>query len=86
MPFIVHWDGIEYGSYINKVTSKKEYSFYFYWWHWLPKSVRYWGYEMIQYDGAHESFGLWFTNLSWSTAGSYRRLDKQLDKGNWKSK
>ena len=41
--------------------------YYFYWWNWLSPTDRYWGREDFYYDGPHRTFGLWFTNLSWST-------------------
>jgi hypothetical protein len=41
--------------------------YYVCWWNWLPKSVRYLGYQGIYYDGPHGSFGFWWFNVSWST-------------------
>lgn len=41
--------------------------YYFYWWNWLPKESRYVGFSRLYYDGWHNSFGLWFTNITWST-------------------
>lgn len=41
--------------------------YYLYWWNWLDKKYRYFGYQNIYYDGYHHSFGLWFTNISWRT-------------------
>lgn len=41
--------------------------YYFYWWNWLPKKVRFFGYEQIWWDGPHYTFGFWYFNISWST-------------------
>lgn len=51
-------DGVEWGG-------PNDDWYWFYWWNWLPKGLRYWGYEDFYYDGPIGSFGLWFTNLSW---------------------
>lgn len=53
-------DGVEWGGPDNDW-------WYFYWWNWLPKKLRYFGRDDIWYDGPHASFGFWFINWSWST-------------------
>ena len=50
-----------------KLQDKIEYTYYFYYWNWLPKEYRYFGYEQMHYDGVHESFGFWFFNWTWVT-------------------
>lgn len=54
---VVYLDGAEWGPHRW---------YYFYWWNWLPKHLRYWGYEVDWYDGPIYSFGFWFINWSWS--------------------
>ncbi len=54
----LHWDGVTWGP--------PEAERYIYWWNWLPRSVRYWGYSEFWYDGPLPSFGLWFVNITWS--------------------
>jgi very-short-patch-repair endonuclease len=40
---------------------------HFYWWNWLDKKYRYFGYLEFKYDTIiHRSFGLYFTNVSWN--------------------
>ena len=41
--------------------------YYCQFWNWLPKKYRYWGWRYDYYDGPHLSFGLWLTNVAWST-------------------
>lgn len=59
----LRWDGIEWGG-------PKDDWFYVYWWNWLSKNTRYLGPYCMWYDGPHNSFGLWFTNISWYLPGS----------------
>jgi hypothetical protein len=67
------WDGVEWGWFVPpEYPSMASYSYYFYWWNWLPKESRYFGPQHMYYDGWHWSFGLWFCNISWCTALSYR--------------
>ena len=40
--------------------------FWFYWWNWLPRTHRYWGYEEDWHDGQIYHFGFWFFNWSWN--------------------
>lgn len=64
--FKLHWSGIEWGQ--SEVTlNSGTYFYYVYWWNWLPKEYRSWGFEQIYYDGPHNMFGFWFFNISWST-------------------
>lgn len=53
-----HKDGIEWGG-------PNQDWYWFYWWNWLPKDLRYFGYTQDWYDGPMSSFGLWFINLTW---------------------
>lgn len=64
--FKLRLTGIEWGQ--SEITlGSKTYFYYFYWWNWVPKELRYLGFEQIYYDGPHNSFGFWFFNISWST-------------------
>jgi len=64
--FKLNWDGVEWWQ--SEVTlNSGVYFYYFYWWNWLDSVDRYWGFEQLYYDGPHNSFGLWFFNISWST-------------------
>jgi hypothetical protein len=59
-------DGIEWWQ--SEKTLGTDYCFYyFYWWNWLSKDARSWGFEQIYYDGPHNVFNFWFFNISWST-------------------
>lgn len=40
--------------------------YYIFWWNWLPPHLRYIGYVQDWYDGPLSSFGLWFTNITWT--------------------
>lgn len=60
------WDMIQWGKY-QRGKDGADYQFYLCWWNWLDKERRYWGFEEMFYDGPHRSFGLWFTNITWST-------------------
>lgn len=50
-------DGISFGG-------KNDY--HFFWWNWLPKRLRHFGYVQDWYDGPLSSFGFWFINWTWS--------------------
>lgn len=64
--FKLFWSGIEWGQ--SEVTLNSDtYFYYVYWWNWLPREYRSWGFEQIYYDGPHNAFGFWFFNISWST-------------------
>lgn len=64
--FKIQWDGIEWWQ--SEVTlNTKTYFYYIYWWNWLPKKHRFWGYDHMYYDGPHKMIGFWFVNISWST-------------------
>jgi len=41
--------------------------YWFYWWNWLPKKLRYFGHGRDWYDGPIGHFGFWWINWSWST-------------------
>lgn len=47
---LIHPQAIDYGIW---------------WFNWLAKDIRYWGYEEAWYDGPLPSFGFWFFNISW---------------------
>ena len=64
--FKLSWNGIEWGQ-SEKTLDTGEYFYYFYWWNWLPRKDRFWGFEKICYDGPHNCFGFWFFTISWST-------------------
>jgi hypothetical protein len=64
--FKLHWDGVKWWQ--SEVTlGTNTYFYYIYWWNWLPKEHRSWGFEQIYYDGPHSMFNFWFFNVSWST-------------------
>jgi hypothetical protein len=48
------WNGVMWDDY-----------YHVFWWNWLPKKYRYFGYREDFYDHPLYSFGLWFTNVSW---------------------
>ena len=64
--FKLKWDGIEWWQ-SEKTLGSNIYFYYFYWWNWLPKEHRFWGFEQMYYDGSHNLFGFWFCSISWST-------------------
>lgn len=64
--FKLKWDGIEWWQ--SEVTLDTDtYFYYVYWWNFLEKEDRYFGFDYFYYDGPHRNFGLWFFNISWST-------------------
>jgi hypothetical protein len=72
--FKLKWDGIEWWQ--SKVTLGSDHYFYYiYWWNWLPKEYRSWGFEQMYYDGPHNMFNFWFFNISWSTPLTKVRKD-----------
>lgn len=56
--------------------------YYLFWWNWLRPDMRYIGPNHLWYDGPHYSFGLWFTNITWTFPWS-NTSDKVLDKMPW---
>lgn len=38
---------------------------YIFWWNFLPRKLRYWGFRQYNFNGLTHSFGLWFTNITW---------------------
>jgi hypothetical protein len=64
--FKLRWDCIKWLQ-SEKTLGTNRYFYYFYWWNWLQKKHRYWGFEQFYYDGPHNTFGFWFFNISWQT-------------------
>lgn len=64
--FKLRWDCIKWWQ-SEKTLGTNHYFYYVYWWNWLQKKHRYWGFEQSYYDGPHNTFGFWFFNISWST-------------------
>lgn len=63
--FKISFSGIEWWQ--SEITLNTDaYFFYLYWWNWLPKDLRFWGFEQMYYDGPHNTFGFWFFNISWT--------------------
>jgi hypothetical protein len=61
-------DSVHWGKVDDTGSKYNDYLYYFYWFNWLPKKLRYVGYGVVYFDCMyHEHFGLWFFNLSWST-------------------
>lgn len=53
-----HGNGVNWGG-------PKDDWYWFYWWNWLPKNLRYFGYAQDWYDGPISSFGFWIFNWTW---------------------
>lgn len=67
------WSGVMWGYFTPPAyPDMADYQYYFFWWNWLPKGLRYVGPQHMYYDGWHWSFGFWFINWSWSTKWAYR--------------
>lgn len=62
------WDGIIWGTgpFDNDPPSYHEYTYYFYWWNWLPRKSWYFGFQTMYYDGYHFTFGFVAANWSWN--------------------
>lgn len=56
--FRIQWDPHEFENSI-------EYTYFFSYWHWLPKECRYFGFSQTYHDGFYDSFGFWFFNWTW---------------------
>lgn len=69
-------DGVYWGAY-STFNGEVVYEKYFVWFHRLDPEIRHWGYEVIYYDGPHESFGFWWFNICWQTEGSWHRWYKR---------
>lgn len=48
----LEWTGVEWGAG-NDRDGEEYFTYYVYWWNWLPARSRHFGYEMMQYDGYH---------------------------------
>jgi hypothetical protein len=77
-PFKLSFVGIEWGRPYTEYRNPNAYFYYFYWWNWLPKEYRSWGFEQIYYDGPHNMFNFWFFNISWSTPWTKTIQDNKL--------
>lgn len=68
----IHWHKLSDDESLNPYD---QYWYYFCWWHWLPKDVRYFGYDTLYHDcQVHEHFGFWFFNVGWSIRSSIDRM------------
>jgi len=68
------WDGLKYYR-IYFAGGAYTYLYYVYWWNWLKKEYRYWGYDEFWYDCPHNNFGFWFFNVSWSSPWTKMRKE-----------
>jgi hypothetical protein len=55
MKYRVYKTGIAWGKWGSCV----------WWWNWLPKKFRYFGYSKDWYNGPIYSFGLWYINVGY---------------------
>jgi hypothetical protein len=64
----IHWDGIEWGEQSS-----------LWWFNYLPKKDRHWGYDLMFYDHqGSECFGFWFFNIGWNCVTATKRVKKKL--------
>lgn len=61
----VSWDGVMYND-----------TYYFYWFHYLVKDVRYMGLKGFWHDGPHKGFGFWWFSFNWSTPWTKLKEDE----------
>lgn len=52
--------------------------YWFYWWNFLPKKYRYFGYCQDWYDGPFSHIGFWFFNWSWTFPFTKHNGDKSF--------